>query len=49
MGVPVTLKKLHSLPDSSRVIARFFKNGQFELKDKSALVFSMSETERVFL
>ncbi|KIA88951.1 glycoside hydrolase family 130 protein [Kaistella jeonii] len=45
MRVPVTRKKLHFLPDSSRVIARYFMNGEAETKDTIALVFAMSENE----
>ncbi|HLV40066.1 glycoside hydrolase family 130 protein [Xanthomarina sp.] len=45
MRVPVTRKKLNFLPDSSRVVARFFMNGEEPTKDMLALVFAMSETE----
>lgn len=45
MRVPVTRKELKFLPDSSRVIARYFMNGEGATKDMLALVFSLSESE----
>ncbi|WHF52920.1 glycoside hydrolase family 130 protein [Chryseobacterium gotjawalense] len=45
MRVPVTRKQLHFLPDSSRVVARYFMNGDSATKDTLALVFAMSECE----
>lgn len=45
MRVPVTRKELHFLPDSSRVIARYFMNGEAETKDTIALVFGMTEND----
>lgn len=45
MRVPVTRKELKFLPDSSRVIARYFMNGESATKDMLALVFSLSESE----
>lgn len=45
MRVPVTRKKFNFLPDSSRVVARNFMNGETATKEMLALVFSMSESE----
>lgn len=45
MRVPVIRKKVNFLPDSSRVIARYFMNGDAATKDMLALVFAMSEHE----
>lgn len=45
MRVPVIRKKVNFLPDSSRVIARYFMNGDDATKDMLALVFAMSEQE----
>lgn len=45
MRVPVIRKKVNFLPDSSRVIARYFMNGDDATKDMLALVFAMSENE----
>lgn len=45
MRVPVTRKKINFLPDSSRVVARYFMNGEAPTKDMLALVFAMSESE----
>ena len=45
MRVPVTRKQLKFLPDSSRVVARYFMNGDSPTKDMLALVFAMSESE----
>ena len=45
MRVPVTRKKINFLPDSSRVIARYFMNGEIPTKDMLALVFAMNESE----
>lgn len=45
MRVPVIRKKVNFLPDSSRVIARYFMNGDAATKDMLALVFAMSENE----
>lgn len=45
MRVPVIRKQVHFLPDSSRVIARYFMSGDDATKDMLALVFAMSEDE----
>lgn len=45
MRVPVTRKQLHFIPDSSRVIARYFMNGDSATMDMLALVFALSEDE----
>lgn len=45
MRVPVTRKRLKFLPDSSRVVARYFMNGDTATKDMLALVFAMTESE----
>lgn len=45
MRVPVTRKQIKFLPDSSRVVARYFMNGEAPTKDMLALVFAMSESE----
>lgn len=45
MRVPVTRKHLSILPDSTRVVARYFMNGESGTKDMLALVFAMSESE----
>ncbi len=45
MRVPVLRKKVNFLPDSSRVIARFFMNGEKATKNMLTLVFAMSESE----
>lgn len=45
MRVPVTRKHINFLPDSSRVVARYFMNGEGPTKDTLALVFAMSESE----
>lgn len=45
MRVPVTRKKLDFLPDSSRVVARYFMSGEEPTKDMLTLVFAMSESE----
>ncbi len=45
MRVPVTRKKCQFLPDSSRVVARYFMNGEEATKNMLALVFAMSEDE----
>jgi len=45
MRVPVTRKKLDFLPDSSRVVARYFMNGDEATKDMLSRVFAMSEEE----
>ncbi|WP_026449650.1 glycoside hydrolase family 130 protein [Aequorivita capsosiphonis] len=45
MRVPVTRKQLKFLPDSSRVVARYFMNGESATKDMLALVFAMSESD----
>lgn len=45
MRIPVTRKQLHFLPDSSRVVARYFMNGEAATKDTLALIFAMSEKE----
>ncbi|MGO3184375.1 MAG: glycoside hydrolase family 130 protein [Aequorivita sp.] len=45
MRVPVTRKKLNFLPDSSRVVARYFMNGESATKDMLALVFAMGESD----
>ncbi len=45
MRVPVTRKQVNLLPDSSRVVARYFMNGEAGTKDMLALVFAMSENE----
>lgn len=45
MRVPVTRKELRFLPDSSRVVARYFMNGESHTKDMLALVFAMSESD----
>src|SRR5690606_6176837 len=45
MRVPVTRKKVNFLPDSSRVVARYFMNGDEATKDMLKLVFVMSESE----
>lgn len=45
MRVPVTRKQLKLLPDSSRVIARYFMNGEAGTKDMLALVFAMKEAD----
>ncbi|MEO6346366.1 MAG: glycoside hydrolase family 130 protein [Aquaticitalea sp.] len=45
MRVPVIRKQLKLLPDSSRVIARYFTNGESGTKDMLALVFAMTDAE----
>ncbi|WP_245577728.1 hypothetical protein [Gelidibacter mesophilus] len=45
MRVPVTRKELKFLPDSSRVIARYFMNGDQGTKNMLSLVFGMTENE----
>ncbi|QAA83075.1 glycosidase [Aequorivita sp. H23M31] len=45
MRVPVTRKQVNLLPDSSRVIARYFMNGEQPTKDMISLVFGLSESE----
>lgn len=45
MRVPVTRKELQFLPDSSRVVARYFMNGESHTKDMLALVFAMTDSE----
>lgn len=45
MRVPVTRKHVNLLPDSSRVIARYFMNGEMPTKDMISLVFGLNEKE----
>jgi len=45
MRVPVKRKHVNFLPDSSRVVARYFMNGEEPTKDMLALVFAMNEDE----
>lgn len=45
MRVPIIRKNLKFLPDSSRVVARYFMNGETGTKDMLALVFAMSDSE----
>lgn len=45
MRIPVTRKQINLLPDSSRVVARYFMNGEEGIKDMLALVFAMSKSE----
>ncbi len=45
MRVQVTRKELKFIPDSSRVIARYFMNGDDGTKNMLALVFAMKEKE----
>lgn len=45
MRVPVTRKHVNFLPDSSRVVARYFMSGDEPTKDMLTLVFAMSESE----
>ena len=45
MRVPVTRKKINFLPDSSRVVARYFMNGDEATKDMLNLVFALTEGE----
>lgn len=45
MRVPVIRKQVHFLPDSSRVVARYFMNGDQPTKDMLALVFAMNESD----
>ncbi len=45
MRVPILRKDLKFLPDSSRVVARYFMNGDLGTKDMLKLVFAMTEDE----
>ncbi len=45
MRVPIIRKNLKFLPDSSRVVARYFMNGDSATKDMLTLVFAMSDSE----
>ncbi|MEO8933466.1 MAG: glycosidase [Xanthomarina sp.] len=45
MRVPVIRKKVNFLPDSSRVVARYFTNGDEATKNMLNLVFALSENE----
>ncbi|MGC1632282.1 MAG: glycoside hydrolase family 130 protein [Gelidibacter sp.] len=45
MRVPVTRKKVNFLPDSSRVVARYFMNGDEATKDMLKLVFALTDDE----
>lgn len=45
MRVPVTRKHIKFLPDASRVVARYFMNGEQRTKDLLALIFGMSESQ----
>lgn len=45
MRVPVTRKHVNFLPDSSRVVARYFMNGIEATKDMLKLVFEMDDSE----
>lgn len=45
MRVPVTRKQVKFLPDASRVVARYFMNGEQRTKELLALIFAMSERD----
>lgn len=45
MRVPILRKDLKFFPDSSRVVARYFMNGDLGTKDMLKLVFAMTEDE----
>lgn len=45
MRVPVTRKELHFLPDSSRVVARYFMNGDGPAQEMLSRVCAMNEKE----
>jgi len=45
MRVSVTRKNIKFLPDASRVVARYFMNGEKRTKDLLDLVFAMSESQ----
>lgn len=45
MRVPVTRKHVKFLPDASRVVARYFMNGEQRTKDLLALIFGMNESQ----
>lgn len=45
MRVPVTRKNVRFLPDSSRVVARYFNNGEARTVELLNLIFAMSEGE----
>src|SRR5690606_29022826 len=45
MRVPVTRKHIKFIPDASRVVARYFMNGEQRTKDLLALIFGMSESQ----
>jgi len=45
MRVPVTRKYKKFLPDATRVVARYFMNGEQRTKDLLALVFAMTESQ----
>jgi len=45
MRVPVVRKQFHFLPDSSRVVGRYFMNGDVATKDMIARVLALNESE----
>lgn len=45
MRVAVTRKKVKFLPDASRVVARYFMNGEKRTKNLLSMIFSMSESQ----
>lgn len=45
MRVSVTRKHIKFLPDSSRVVARYFMNGEKRTKEMLTLIFAMSENQ----
>ncbi|SIN67075.1 glycoside hydrolase family 130 protein [Algoriphagus halophilus] len=45
MSVSILRKNLTFLPDSSRVVARFFKNGDLRTRNLLSKIFLMTETE----
>ena len=45
MRVSVTRKHINFLPDASRVVARYFMNGEQRTKDMLTLIFAMTEPQ----